>query len=318
MLHFCFRIVEAELRLAQMIALFPSLAIRLSGIALASFSSGLGELTCLQLATRYGKEGAGKGVGWFSSGTGAAGLVGAAAWWIVRPLGVRDGLLSLSFLPFLFGTAYGIILPSVDSFHGVEGRGMYEQLHGDAPSPDEESADDAEEANDPSGNADVSFGVSATSSEFEQMRKDAEACDRLSFSDKLSLIKPMLFVYIIPLVLVYFFEYTINQGVAPTLLYPLPTRAQHPLLSLVIKQLKDYYPLYQLTYQTFVFLSRSSISVFRLPAIPKKYLWLPAILQGGLLLVLTSESLYQWFRESIASPLAIVLVCIEGLAGGSA
>jgi battenin len=113
-------------------------------------------------------------------------------------------------------------------------------------------------------------------------------------------------------------RYTINQGVAPTLLYPLPTSSNHPLLAIIIKQLKDYYPFYQLTYQTFVFLSRSSISIFRLPAIPKQYLWVPAILQGTILLLLISESIYSWFRESIASPLVIVFVCIEGLAGGSA
>jgi battenin len=113
-------------------------------------------------------------------------------------------------------------------------------------------------------------------------------------------------------------RYTINQGVAPTLLYPLPTSSNHPLLALIIKHLKDYYPFYQLTYQTFVFLSRSSISIFRLPAIPKRYLWVPAILQGSILLLLISESVYNWFRESIASPLVIVFVCVEGLAGGSA
>lgn len=113
-------------------------------------------------------------------------------------------------------------------------------------------------------------------------------------------------------------RYTINQGVAPTLLYPLPTSSNHPLLSLIIKQLKDYYPLYQLTYQTFVFLSRSSISIFRFPAIPKQYLWIPAFLQGSLLLLLISESVYSWFRESIASPLVIVFICVEGLAGGGA
>lgn len=113
-------------------------------------------------------------------------------------------------------------------------------------------------------------------------------------------------------------RYTINQGIAPTLLYPLPTLSNHPLLSLVIKQLNDYYPFYQLTYQTFVFLSRSSISIFRLPAIPKSYLWVPAILQGSLFLLLISESVYNWFRESIASPLVIVFICVEGLAGGSA
>lgn len=42
------------------------------------------------------------------------------------------------------------------------------------------------------------------------------------------------------------------------------------------------------------------------------------MLQTGLLLLLTSESLHAWFRSSIAIPLVIVLICIEGLAGGGA
>jgi len=97
----------------QVVAASTGLAPRLFGIAVASFSSGLGEMTFLQLATVYGSldpsrgqagldgQGAGEGksadlggiaVGWFASGTGAAGIGGAGLWWIVRGLGVRGGL----------------------------------------------------------------------------------------------------------------------------------------------------------------------------------------------------------------------------------
>lgn len=326
------------------IALLPSLYTRLAGIALASFSSGLGELTFLQLSTRFNRTGAGRAVGWFSSGTGAAGLVGASAWWIVRPLGVTNGLLSLSFLPVGMGFTYAVILTSVQAVDDSEedAEGSYEPLQAEAfdvgdDSEDEEIEREGDEPDHIKANgrssrdilneessASVPLAISPHASSFGDMvdqesgKGDLSKSVGLSLRDKIELIKPMLFIYIVPLVLVYFFEYTINQGVAPTLLYPLPTRSNHPLLSLVIKQLKDYYPFYQLTYQTFVFLSRSSISIFRLPAIPKKYLWVPAILQGFLLIILTTESLYAWFRASIASPLAIVLVCVEGLAGGSA
>lgn len=126
----------------------------------------------------------------------------------------------------------------------------------------------------------------------------------------------MLVPFILPLVLVYLFEYTINQGVAPTLLYPVPKASQHRLLSWMIKSLHDYYPLYQLTYQAFVFLSRSSLSLLHIPPIPRSLLWIPAIVQAAILVLLTSESLYAWFRESIARSLCIVFVGIEGLAGG--
>lgn len=78
-----------------------TLLLRLAGISLASFSSGLGEMTYLQLSTVYGSldspiDLGGVAVGWFASGTGAAGLVGAGLWWVLRGLGVRVGLLICS------------------------------------------------------------------------------------------------------------------------------------------------------------------------------------------------------------------------------
>jgi battenin len=79
-------------------------------------SSGLGELTFLQLSTTYAPSSvAGRSLGYvfyhflpatphkidlddfhefrhFASGTGAAGLVGAFLWWEVRGMGVRTGV----------------------------------------------------------------------------------------------------------------------------------------------------------------------------------------------------------------------------------
>jgi hypothetical protein len=57
-----------------------------------SFEKGLGELTFLQLSTTYSRKLSGISVGYFASGTGAAGLVGALLWWEVRGLGVREGV----------------------------------------------------------------------------------------------------------------------------------------------------------------------------------------------------------------------------------
>ena len=314
-----------------LVSFFPALGMRLLGISLASFSSGLGELTFLQLSTRYAPKQrksaltaeqaaaagletnyAGDAVGWFASGTGAAGLVGAGAWWVVRPLGVKAGMAILSVLPGFMVLAYLVVLPSVEHLLvGAEARGggyapVSTEDDAGRTSQDEMDADETAEAN----------GDTREPTQTTTVEQDIKV--RLTFDEKLALLRPMLLPYILPLVTVYFAEYTINQGVAPTLIYPLPTSTSHPLLSLIIKKLTDYYPLYQLVYQTFVFLSRSSISVFKLPAIPRHLLWLPAVLQSALLALLTTESLYGWFRTSIASPLVIVLICVEGLAGGAA
>jgi battenin len=89
----------------QIVATSHSLLPRLCGIAIASFSSGLGEMTYLQKSTLYGslslpgrgqEDYGGTAVGWFSSGTGAAGIGGAGLWWVMRGLGVKQGLLICS------------------------------------------------------------------------------------------------------------------------------------------------------------------------------------------------------------------------------
>ena len=77
-------------------------------------------------------------------------------------------------------------------------------------------------------------------------------------------------------------------------------------------------PLLQLVYQTFVFISRSSISI-GLPALPRKLLPLPAILQSLILLTLILESSIGLFGSTgSAVPIVFFLISMEGLCGGSA
>jgi hypothetical protein len=50
-------------------------------------------MTFLQLSTTYAPPSVGgRSVGYFASGTGAAGLVGAFLWWELRKFGVRFGV----------------------------------------------------------------------------------------------------------------------------------------------------------------------------------------------------------------------------------
>lgn len=71
----------------------------------------------------------------------------------------------------------------------------------------------------------------------------------LSFSDKLEIAKPLALPFMLPLFGVYLAEYSINQGVSPNLLYPVPRPDEHRILSHLIKRLSDFYPLWQLVYQ---------------------------------------------------------------------
>lgn len=319
------------------VALLPTLGARLIGISMASFSSGLGELTFLQLCTTYGVVRAGRGVGWFASGTGAAGLFGAGAWWVVRPLGVKGGLSIMSSLPLFMAASYFVVMPSVDELREWEGRKVFESRGGGysaVPGAADDGEGDSQDGSDVDDQQDNERARASTMDSLDphggaptltplprgldETIPTSDKKVRLSFNEKMALLKPMLFPFILPLVLVYLAEYTINQGVAPTLLYPVPQPSRHLLLSWLIKRLSDYYPLYQLTYQAFVFLSRSSISLLGLPPIPKNLLWAPAAVQMGILALLTSESLYAWFRESLARSLCLVFVGVEGLSGGYA
>lgn len=166
-------------------ALFQSLFIRLLGVGTASFMSGLGELTYLQYTTRYPAIVTKYCVGWFASGTGAAGLAGALAWWIVRPLGVRLGLGILSLLPFGMAVAF-FSLPKAATQDAMS-----------------DTRDEAAQALMQSENQE---------GEGEEL-DPSTAPTSLSFSHKMELLRPMLLPYILPLVSVYFAEYTINQGV---------------------------------------------------------------------------------------------------------
>lgn len=104
----------------------------------------------------------------------------------------------------------------------------------------------------------------------------------------------------LPLLLVYIAEYTINQGVAPNLLFPLEDSP--------FDQFRAFYPAYNATYQTGVFVSRSSTPFFR-----THHLYLPSLLQVLNLVVLALHALLG-FIPSVYIIFAIIFW--EGLLGG--
>ncbi|KAJ7628685.1 batten's disease protein Cln3 [Roridomyces roridus] len=283
------------------VAFFDSLFMRLLGIGIASFSSGLGELTFLQLSTTYAPPSvAGHSVGYFSSGTGAAGLVGAFLWWEVRGLGVRVGVGLSSFMPFIIPLTYYFLLPPASTFLAnyddppSAANVPYTAIPGEEDLPGEEEG---------------------------SSRPGLKASVALSAQDKWRLVRPLLVRYMLPLFCVYLFEYTINQGIAPTLLYPVPSPQEHAFLSKIIHSVRDYYPLWQLVYQTTVFLSRSSISI-GIPPLPMRLLSLPAIIQAVILVTLAVESAVGIFPSDLDEAWSIVtvflLISLEGICGGSA
>src|SRR5204862_7286664 len=100
--------------------------------------------------------------------------------------------------------------------------------------------------------------------------------------------------------LVYVAEYTINQGVAPTLLFPLRETPFH--------HFRAFYPTYNAIYQVGVFLARSSTPFCRI-----HHLYLPSLLQVVNLVILTLHALLN-FLPNVYFVFAIVFW--EGLLGG--
>ncbi|ANB14133.1 Yhc3p [Sugiyamaella lignohabitans] len=93
------------------IAFCEGLPQRLFGIALASASSGLGEISFLQLTHFYDSW----SLGGFSSGTGAAGLVGSFVFMMLTSwMGIttKTSLIMFSLVPILFAVVYKWVLPS--------------------------------------------------------------------------------------------------------------------------------------------------------------------------------------------------------------
>lgn len=105
----------------------------------------------------------------------------------------------------------------------------------------------------------------------------------------------------LPLLVVYVAEYVINQGVAPTLLFPLS--------STPFQTFRSFYPTYNAIYQVGVFISRSSTPFVRI-----HWLYLPSLLQAVNLAVLTLHAIFD-FIPSVY--LVFLIIFWEGLLGGA-
>ncbi|PNS16772.1 Protein BTN1 [Sphaceloma murrayae] len=262
-------------------------ATKLFGIGLASLSSGAGELSFLALTSVYGK---GALAAW-SSGTGAAGLIGAGAYVLVTTtLGwsVRASLVAFGFLPLGMLAAYFVVLPrgGLGVREGtVEGYAPVRGSEEPAPDGDEDAEEDAR----------AETGLLAREREVGVVKRQSRL--RANLRRSRALVLP----YMLPLFLVYLSEYTINQGINPTLLYPLKeTPFEH---------YRDFYPTYGALYQLGVFISRSSLPFIRIQA-----LYIPAFLQWGNLVLLMLQAMYFTIIPSVWIVFAIIFW--EGLLGG--
>ncbi|XP_069898648.1 battenin-like isoform X2 [Dipodomys merriami] len=247
-----------------LVAFSHSVWVSLCGVVLASISSGLGEVTFLSLTAFYSRA----VISWWSSGTGGAGLLGALSYLGLTQAGLspQHTLLSMLGIPILLLASYFLLLT--------------------APEHDPRREEEAD-----------------TAAQQPLIGVDAPACQpnfgwNLSLQERWTVFKGLL-SYIIPLVLVYFAEYFINQGLFELLFFQ-NTSLSHP----------QQYRWYQMLYQAGVFVSRSSLRCCHI-----RLTWILALLQCLNLAFLLAD-IFLRFLPSIY--IVFLIVVYEGLLGGAA
>lgn len=268
------------------------IVVKMLGIVLASLSSGGGELSFLGLTHYYG----GFSLASWGSGTGGAGLVGAGAYAIATTsmgLSVQTTLLASAVLPVIMLLSFFVLLP----LGPLKATRRKEQAYTRVPS-DETLLPDPE---DTTSNHDRDLSPSRSTSPAYPSTTTSKLHQTLhSLRTNLARSRRLIFPYMLPLFLVYLAEYSLNQGVLPVTLFPLPQTPFH--------NYRSFYPTYSALYQLGVFISRSSLPFIRI-----RSLYIPTFLQVANFSLLTLHALFP-ILPNVWVVFAVVFW--EGLLGG--
>ncbi len=274
----------------MLIALTPSdraVSIKLVGVIIGSLSSGGGELSFLGLTHYYGPF----SLAAWGSGTGGAGLIGAGLYVLMTTwigFTAKHSLLASAFLPLIMLLSFFIILP-----HGPLKLAKQSKDYDALPASDVDESANLDEV--------PSTAVSSSLLGPQIGSRRPSNASSPTFSSNLRRARSLFLPYMLPLLLVYVAEYTINQGVAPTLLFPL---GRTPFTAY-----REFYPTYALLYQVGVFIARSSTPFYRI-----HNLYVPSLLQIINLILLILQSLYDWIPSVW---LVFGVIFWEGLLGGA-
>ncbi|XP_065362169.1 battenin-like [Calliphora vicina] len=218
------------------------------GIAVTSASGGIGEAKFMSYSSQFNKN----VVSTWSSGTGAAGVIGSLSYASLRSFHIsnRDTMLIMLIFPLLEAVAFWLLLRT------------------------------------PKNKLRIVYSKELVLHRLEE------------FSEKMQYVKELL-KYMVPLVLVYFFEYFINQGLYE-LVYFEKSFLDRP----------SQYRWLNVDYQLGVFIARSSVNIVHF-----KKTWLMAVLQFINVVYFLLEAIFP-FTPTIWISFAVVLW--EGLLGGGA
>ncbi|XP_040212119.1 battenin [Rana temporaria] len=259
-----------------LVSFSTDIAVSLLGVIFASVSSGLGEITFLSLTAFFYSD----VVSYWSSGTGGAGILGALSYLGLTSAGLspRSSLLVMLIIPLLLLISYFFLLippPSLPRWRFPKGSSRgYIPTH-QRPLLNGSSVQQTGPHLTPSG-------------------------PHLTLLKKWQIIKSLL-KYMIPLSLVYFAEYFINQGLFELIYFPDITTSH-----------SEQYRWYQMLYQAGVFISRSSVRCVTI-----RRIWVLACLQCGLATFLLI-GVYYLFLIKFTLYGICAIITFEGLLGGAA
>ncbi|KAM7356272.1 battenin-like [Cochliomyia hominivorax] len=222
--------------------------VALLGIAVTSASGGIGETKFMSYSSNYNKN----VVSTWSSGTGAAGVIGSLSYATLRSFDIsnRNTMLIMLIFPLLEALSFWLLL-----------RPIKPKLK-------------------------LNYSKELVLKKFEE------------FNEKIKYVKELL-KYMVPLVLVYLFEYFINQGLYELVYFEisfLDKAAQYRWLNV--------------DYQIGVFIARSSVNILHF-----KRTWLMAVLQFINVVYFLWEAIY---AQTPTIWICFVMALWEGLLGGGA
>ena len=267
-----------------------SVSSKVAGIVLANISSGAGEVNFLALTHFYVEF----SLAAWGSGTGGAGLIGAGAYALATTtlgFSVHATLLASAVVPLAMLLSFFALLP----LGPLKNAGREELEYAWVPEEEAEPADHYRHERagllaEPAGR--VSPAYVDKRSGFNRALSNLKA--------RLMRARALVVPYMLPLFLVYVAEYTINQGVAPTLLFPLEDSP--------FTHFRAFYPTYGAIYQLGVFISRSSLPFIRI-----RSLYTPTFLQVANLVALTGHALLPYIPTVY---FVFAIIFWEGLLGG--
>ncbi|XP_064462911.1 battenin-like [Ornithodoros turicata] len=233
------------------------------GVICASIGSGLGEITFLAYSSHFHKD----VISTWSSGTGGAGVLGALSYASMASLLTPATTLQVMlFVPAVLAFSFWCVL-----------------VHPKKPR-------EASSAAPPNDTDDVPLLPCSA------CRGNTE--NAILFLDKVKLVRPLL-RFMVPLGIVYFAEYFINQGLLELIVFK-NTKLTH----------REQYRWLQVMYQVGVLISRSSVNILQV-----KRLWLLPLFQVANAVFIFFEA-YYLFLPNFWIVVAVVLY--EGLLGGCA